>query len=91
MRNSENSKEKHMKPRTNVKPDEWNQLIPVPDENWGFWNPKMQMWQHNSLGSCDVNQEHGQAHHFWQTPDHRAIAMCGDCNRERESKSQGKA
>lgn len=68
-----------LKPRTQVKPDEWQKLIPVPIEMYAFWSPNNQEWMPNSLGPCDDDVEHGQAHHFLQTRDHRAIALCGMC------------
>lgn len=67
---------------TNVKRDEWSKLTPVPPENW-CWKTK-DGWQPNTLGPCDVDVEHGRAHAFFQTSDHRAIALCLRCDAERE-------
>jgi hypothetical protein len=65
--------------RTNVKQSELKSLISVPLEMYSFWNPKEQKFMPNSLGPCDVDVEHGRAHYFLQTTDHRALAVCSRC------------
>lgn len=68
--------------RTTVNPEEYKTLTPVPPELWG--RKIKDGWNMNSLGSCDVNMGHGRAHHYHQTPDHRAIATCFGCFAEIE-------
>ena len=66
-----------------VKREEWTTLTEVPPQMWGVFDPRSQSYQKNTLGLCDGNREHGMAHYFLQTPDHRAMALCGKCETER--------
>jgi len=75
---------------TQVRREEWPQLIPVPLENY-CWRIR-DGWVANTLGLCDIDQAHGSGHHYWQTPDHRGLVLCMNCEKERAdeaSRGQG--
>lgn len=57
---------------TRVIPSEYSTLLPVPPENYGGAT-------FNVLGPCDLQPSHGRAQVMYQTPDHRAIALCCKC------------
>jgi hypothetical protein len=65
-----------------VKREEWKTLTAVPPQMWGLFDPKTQSYSQNTLGLCDGCRKNN-GHYFLQTPDHRAMALCGTCENER--------
>lgn len=64
---------------TRVTREEWYGLVEVPSR---MYKPYPMTNTGPCVFRCDVEPSHGLAAVLMQTPDHRAIALCGKCRLE---------